>query len=178
MMVLLYIAIAVVLRLLPHPWDLTPVGAMFLFAGARCSTKIQGILVPLAALMISDIFVVYVLYGGRYSWISPVTWLGFTAVACLGFLLRERFNALATGGLALAGAVLFYLISNFGVWVSSGMYPHTGAGLLACYVAALPFLRNSVAGNLGYSLLMFGSFELIRRWSMRKNAGFNTASGY
>src|SRR5690348_12255762 len=102
-MVILFILIAVVLRLLPHPWDLTPVGAMFLFAGARCRTRLEGVLLPMAALIVSDIFVVYVLYGGRYSWVSPVTWFAFSSVAGLGFLLRDRFNLVATGGASLLG---------------------------------------------------------------------------
>jgi hypothetical protein len=178
MLVFLFIVIAVLLRILPHPWDLTPVGAMFLFAGARCRTKPEGILLPLVALMVSDIFVVYVLYHGQYPWVSPVTWLGFACVACLGFLLRGRFQPVATAGASLLAAIVFYLISNFVVWATSGMYPHSTTGLVTCYVAALPFLRNAALGNLVYGALLFGGFEWMRWWSATKQEKFRVVSGY
>jgi hypothetical protein len=156
-----YVAAAIALRLLPHPWNVTPLGAMFLFSGATFERRSASLLVPLAALVASDIAVVELLYGGGYSWVSPFTWLAFLAVGAIGWTLRGKVSALRVLGVTLAGSVVFFLVSNFGVWVEWGLYPRTGAGLLECYAAGLPFFRNSVFGDLFYSALMFGSWHWL-----------------
>jgi hypothetical protein len=70
---------------------------------------------------------------------------------------------LRVGGAAVASSVLFFLITNFGTWTLSGMYPMTASGLAACYVAAIPFFQNTIAGDLFYSGLLFGGFALLER---------------
>ena len=147
-MLYIYVVIAVCLRLLPHPWNVTPLGAMFLFSGATFERKSVSLLVPLAALVISDITVVELMYGGGYSWISPFTWLGFLLVGLVGWGLRRNFSGLRLLAASLAGSLIFFLVSNFGVWLQGTLYPLTGEGLVECYVAAIPFFRNSIFGDL------------------------------
>jgi hypothetical protein len=156
-----YVLAAAVLRVLPHPWNLAPVGAMFLFSGATFRSRLQGWLVPLAALVISDYAVIQILYHGQYSWFSPATWTAFSLVGLLGWTLRSKITVTRVAGAALGGAIIFYLVSNFAVWAGSAMYPHTLTGLAACYTAAIPFFRNDVAGNLVYCAAMFGSYQLL-----------------
>lgn len=163
----LFILGAVLLRLLPHPWNLTPLGAMFLFGGAAFERRRDSLLVPLAALLLSDVAVMYLLYGGRYGWNwSPFTWLAFLLVGTLGWTLRRRTSITRVAGASLAGSFLFFLVSNFGTWIGGGMYPLTFSGLTACYVAGLPFLRNTILGDLLYAGLFFGSWQLLRRRSL------------
>ena len=159
----LFVLAAIVLRLLPHPWNLTPLGAMFLFSGATFRNKRDSLLVPLAALMISDYAVIHFLYGGRYAWFTPYTWTGFLLVGLIGWTLRRKLSVAGVLGASLAGSVVFFLVSNFGVWMGWKLYPATAAGLIDCYVAALPFFRNTVIGDLIYAGLMFGAYAWIRR---------------
>ena len=166
-----YVAAAILLRLAPHPWNVTPLGAMFLFGGATFKSRAASLLVPLGALMLSDLAVVQVLYGGRYEWLTPWTWLAFLAVGLIGWLLRGRITGLNVLAASLGGSIAFFVISNFGVWVGSGMYPHTAQGLAECYIAALPFFRNALVGDLSYAALMFGSYHWLTTRVPRLRAG-------
>lgn len=143
-------------RLLPHPPNFTPVGAVALFGGACLADKRLAFLVPLAAMFLSDL--VLGLHRGM-----PVIYLCFALVVCLGFRLRCHRRPLPVAAAAVAGALLFYLVSNFGVWARGRMYPLTIDGLAACYVAALPFLQNMLLGNLGYAALLFGGLAVAEQ---------------
>ncbi len=162
-MLYLYVLAAIVLRVLPHPWNMTPLGAMFLFGGANFRSKRDSLLIPLAALVVSDYAVIHFLYGGKYSWFSPYTWAGFLLVGIIGWTLRSNSRWTRIALASLAGSAVFFLVSNFGVWVGWKLYPLTFAGLVDCYVAALPFFRNSVLGDLAYAALMFGSYQFLLR---------------
>ena len=165
-MLYLYVLAAILLRLLPHPWNATPLAAMFLFSGATFERKWQSLVVPLVALMVSDYAVIQLLYGGRFSWFSPYTWGGFLLVGLIGWALRNRISAPGVVAGSLAGSIVFFLVSNFGVWAGGRLYPLTWSGLAACYTAGIPFFRNTLAGDLVYAGLMFGSYALIRHRRM------------
>jgi len=163
----LYVVAAFVLRLIPHPWNVTPMGAMFLFSGSRFASRRDSLVVPLAALLVSDYAVVQFLYGGQYGWFSPFTWLGFLLVGLIGWTLRRKLTVARVAAGSLAGSVVFFLVSNFGVWIHGVLYPVTLAGLVDCYLAALPFFRNSLAGDLFYAAVMFGSYQWLRQRAIR-----------
>ena len=167
MLIYLYILGAILFRVLPHPWNVTPMAAMFLFSGAVFKSKRQSLLIPLAALMVSDYAVDLLLYHGRYAWFSPFTWAGFLLIGLLGWTLRGKFNWLSIGALSVAGSSLFFLLTNFGVWFggSFNLYPRTMAGLSACYAAGLPFYRNELLGDLAWNAVMFGSYYWLSRRS-------------
>ena len=158
----LYVVAAILIRLLPHPWNATPMGALFLFSGATFRSKRDSLLIPLGALLFSDFLVVHFIYDGKYAWFTPYTWAGFLLVGLIGWALRERITFARVAAGSLAGAVTFFLVTNFGVWASWKMYPPTWAGLTACYVAALPFLRDTLLGDLSYAAIMFGSYVWLR----------------
>lgn len=143
-------------RLLPHPPNFTPVGAVALFGGACLADRRLAFLVPLAAMFMSDL--VLGLHRGM-----PVVYLCFALMVCLGFRLRCHRRPLPVTAAAVAGALLFYLVTNFAVWSHGKLYPLTLDGLAACYVAALPFLQNMLLGNLGYAALLFGGLALAER---------------
>lgn len=149
---LLLIVAGTALRLLPHMPNFAPVGAIALFGGAVLGWRL-AVWLPLALMMVSDIFI------GFYPGIE-FTWAGFLLVALFGMLLRcaGLASRILVGG--LASGMLFFVVSNFGVWLTSGMYAHTFDGIAQCYIMALPFLRASLMGDLFYGAVLFGSYEL------------------
>lgn len=158
--------IAALTRLLPHPPNFSPVEAIALFGGAYFACRRCAIIVPLLALLLSDLALA-ALHGGLYSGYFGGTsfWLVYLCIAIsavLGFGLRGRVNGARVLGYSLAGSALFFLVTNFAVWVGSPMYPQTGAGLVAAYAAGIPFFKWTVASTLFYSALLFGGFALLR----------------
>lgn len=158
---------AVLTRLIPHPPNFSPIEAVALFGGAYFAKRSWALIVPLVAMFASDLLL-GLLNGGIY-W-SYFTSAGYLLVyACialstvLGFGLRGKVNAGRVLGYGLAGSLLFFLVTNFGTWLGSSMYPQNGAGLIAAYVAGIPFFQWTVASTLFYSALLFGGFELLRR---------------
>jgi hypothetical protein len=89
-----------------------------------------------------------------------ITYLAVALIVLVGWLALSKVSPLRVGGAAVASSVTFFLVSNFGTWALSGMYPHTAAGLAACYVAAIPFFQNTLAGDLFYATLLFGGFRI------------------
>lgn len=154
--------IAALGRLLPHWPNFTPVGAMALFGAAALPKKWLAVLAPLVAFYLSDLLLNNVLYAeyfdGFYFGADPYICLGVAAMVGIGLLMLRgrRFSWLRVGGGAVAATVVFFLLSNFGVWMSGMMYPKTVGGLVACYVAGLPFALNSLAANLVFSGVLFG----------------------
>lgn len=146
------IVAGVLLRIVPHTANFAPVGAIALFGGAVLSPRL-AIAVPLAVMGISDLII------GLHSTIL-FTWGGFALVGLLGLTLRNTSNWLRVPLGALGGALIFYVISNFGVWVEGKLYAHTWQGLIDCYIAALPFLKTSLLADLLYSAALFGAYAL------------------
>ena len=140
-------------RFIPHPFNFSPIGAIALFGGAQLSDKRAAFLVPLAAMFLAD------LVTGLHVLI-PFVYGSFALTVCLGFWLRRDRNAWRVTAAVLSGAFLFFVITNFGVWALLGTYPQTPAGLVACYVAGIPYFQNTLLSDLLYSLLLFGGLAL------------------
>ena len=160
------ILLAALSRLLPHPPNFSPVEAVALFGGAFFASRALALLVPLLAMLVSDL-VLGLLHGGLYAgWFgSAGFWLVYLCIAAsvvLGFGLRGRAGAGRVLGYSLAGSVLFFLVTNFGAWLASPLYPSTGAGLMQAYVAGIPFFQWTVLGTIAYAALLFGGFGLLR----------------
>jgi hypothetical protein len=150
------IVAAAALRLLPHPPNFTPIGAMALFGGAYLGRRSLAFAAPLAALLLSDAII------GFYSGME-VVYPSVALIVLIGWWLSNKRTAVRIGAAAVASSVSFFLITNFGMWLFSGFYPLTSAGLAACFVAAIPFFQNTIAGDLFYSALLFGGFALLER---------------
>ena len=147
---------AAALRLVPHPPNFTPIAAMALFGGAYLGRRGLAFVAPLGAMLLSDA----ILGFHSYMW---ATYLSVVLIVLIGWAVRARITFLRVGAAAVASSVLFYLLTNFSVWLGSSVYPQTFAGLAACYVAAIPFFQNTLAGDLFYSGLLFGGFALLER---------------
>jgi hypothetical protein len=150
------IVAAAALRLVPHPPNFSPIDAMALFSAAYLGRRMLAFVAPLAALLVSDAVLGF--YSGMW-----VQYVSVALVVLLGWVVLNRVSPVRVGLAALAGSVLFFGLTNFGVWLMSEMYPQTLSGLAACYVAAIPFFQNTLAGDLFFSGLLFGGFALLER---------------
>lgn len=147
-------------RLIPHAPNFSPIAALAIFGGAIFSDRRLAFFVPLAAMFLSDLAIglhsrMWVVYGS------------FALIVCLGFRLRagahrDRWIMAVTGS-----AVSFFVLTNLGEWATSGLYPRTWAGLMQCYVAAIPFFQNTLLSDILYSVVLFGALMLAQKcWPM------------
>jgi hypothetical protein len=141
-------------RLLPHPVNFAPIAAMAL-AGSVYMDKRFALIIPIAALIISDIFI------GFHDTI-PFVYGSIILIGLIGFWLKAHKRPLTVIATSLLSSILFFAITNFGVWLTGGgwFYPKTWQGLVECYTLAIPFFRNTLAGDLLYTGVLFGLFEL------------------
>ncbi|MGC9949488.1 MAG: DUF6580 family putative transport protein [Bryobacteraceae bacterium] len=143
-----------VLRLLPHPPNFAPVGGMSLYAGARLRGW-QAFALPLLLMAVTD-----PLRGG-YSIATPFVYLSFMITVWIGRRLQSTESPVRIGAACLASSTQFFLISNFGTWLS--WYPHTWAGLTQAFTLAIPFFGRTLASDLLYSGVLFGLHAWLSR---------------
>jgi len=149
--------LGILARLVPHAPNFTPVGGVSLFAGGRLSGW-KAYLLPLVLMLVTDPLV------GGYSFATPFVYLSFLIYVWIGSRLRSTENPLAIGAAAVAGSVQFFLITNFAMWLKPvSLYTHNAAGLMACYIAAIPLYRNTALADLFYSAALFGAYALLSR---------------
>jgi hypothetical protein len=161
----LVVLLAVLTRFLPHMPNFSPIFGALLFGGSHLKQR-DAIWYPLALLAASDVVLTTVVYRMRMDPGQVITWLGFAAVALIGYWIHKRESVARIGFASLGGPTAFFIISNFGVWIGghgSRVYAATWDGLAACYVAALPFYRNSLLASVAYTTLLFGAHEIYRR---------------
>ncbi len=151
------VALGVAARLLPHEPNFTPIAASTLFAATVLRTRVLAFAVPLLALAISDIFLASEMTG-----IRSVVYAMYMLPALVAFM-PERTRALGMFVPAIiAYSLLFFVTTNLAVWAFSGMYPLTASGLATCYAAALPFLPQTVIGDLFWAAVLFGGAALVQ----------------
>ncbi|MEX1198772.1 MAG: DUF6580 family putative transport protein [Pseudohongiellaceae bacterium] len=153
----LLVIIVAAMRLLPHPDNVTPIGALGLFAGAVLPTRAAWLL-PVAALLIGDAFT------GFYELPAmALVYLGFAGSAVIGRVLLARSRTVSrVAGSALCSALFFFVVSNFAAWLL--YYPPTWAGLVECYVAAIPYFGHSLFGDALYTALLFSAWAFFQRY--------------
>lgn len=156
LLALAIIAIAAALRIAPHPWNFTPIGATALFSGAVLKDRRLAFLFPLLALFAGDVFI-------GFHKLIPVVYASFLLSVAIGFWLRDRRTVGRIGAATLLGAFQFFVVTNFAVWAFGLSYPRNSAGLLTCYIAGIPFFWNTLAGDAVYAVLLFGGFALAER---------------
>ncbi|MFA7677377.1 MAG: DUF6580 family putative transport protein [Candidatus Omnitrophota bacterium] len=147
---ILFIIIGIFSRVIPHVPNFSPLAAVALFSGLYINKK-HGYLIPLAIYIISDAIL------GFHNTVV-FTWLSIAIIYFLGVRLRQRKTAVNTIVYTLFSSILFFVITNFGVW-AMGWYPPTVDGLIRCYVLAVPFFRMSLVANFAYVFVFFSSYE-------------------
>ena len=168
---LVLIVVAALSRLVPHPPNFTPVTAIALFGAARLASRWCAFLVPLAAMLLSDLaldvvvrFDVYPGWMAQTRGLHSGSWVIYATMALvtvLGFTLRAKNSPSRIAGTTLAGSVVFFLVTNFAVWADGSLYPRNVDGFVECYVQAIPYFGRSLAGDLLYAGLLFGSFAWV-----------------
>ncbi len=154
---------AALLRLVPHPPNFTPLGALALFAGARYGRKSLAFLLPLGAMLLSDSLLELTTGNGFHATL-PVIYMALVLTVPVGLVIRRMgVGASSVIGGSLVASSIFFIVTNFAVWATSGMYPISFEGLVTCYVAAVPFFGNTIAGDLLFSGLLFGAFALAEK---------------
>jgi len=163
-MTYLILTLAVVARFIPHPANFSPVYGALLFGGAYLRKR-DSIWFPLCLLALSDVVLNRFVYhvGIGVGWTEGVQLAAFAAVALIGWSLRQKLTARRWVTAVLAGPTVFFLISNFAVWLGFRMYPASWTGLVGCYVAGLPFYGSTLVSGVLASALLFGGYELYRR---------------
>lgn len=155
-------------RMIPHPYNFAPLGAMSLFGAAYLTDKKAAFILPLLAFFISDLFVNNILYADYYTgfvFLSPGymwTYGAMMLIVLAGIFMLKKVNTARVIGGSLAASLIFFIVSNLGVWLTSPQYPLSLEGLMACYAMALPFLDMTVLGDLFYCGVLFGSFEFAK----------------
>ncbi len=155
-MAFFFILAGAVLRLLPHLPNFAPIAAMALFGGTYLNKK-YALFVPIFVMLVSDYFI-----GFYNPWIMFSVYSSFILIGLVGLWLKKHKTAPNVIGASIIGSILFYIVTNFAVWVvPHSMYAHNLQGLLQSYIMGLPFFRNTLAGDLFYVGAMFGLYELV-----------------
>jgi len=142
-------------RLLPHLPNVSPIAAMALFGGAYFADKRMALIIPFVALLLTDFIL------GLHNTMLFV-YAGFALTVATGLWLQSRVTFANVLLAALFSSLMFYVLTNFGAWLLSGLYAPTLQGLMQAYVAAIPFFQHSLLGNLVFTAVIFGAYELLK----------------
>jgi hypothetical protein len=152
----LMIFAAAIVRVLPHPPNFAPIAAMALFGGAYFNKRWAAFLVPLAAMFITDLII------GFHETMWAV-YLSFALIVGLGISMLKEKKIGSIFFASVISSVSFFIITNFGIWLSTGYYAKTGTGLAACYTAAIPFFHQTLLSDLFFVGVLFGAYYLAKQ---------------
>ncbi|MDB9712524.1 hypothetical protein OAA78_02440 [Flavobacteriaceae bacterium] len=147
----LFIIVTALMRLIPHPPNFVPITAIAIFAGVKFNNIILAYIVPVSIMLISDFFI-------GFSSISLFVYLAFILITSYSYLIK-KYSIINI----LLSSIIFFIITNFGVWVLPGGYPNNIEGLILCYTEAIPFFTNSILADLFFSALLYYGFEKIEK---------------
>lgn len=163
------ILLAAFSRLIPHMLNFSPIGAICLFGAAYFSKKWQALLIPVASIWLSDLFinnVIYAQYNPSFVWLyRGFYWQygTYLLITITGFAILKKVILPRIIAGALTSTALFFLITNFACWPGNPMYSQNFNGLMTCFAAGIPFLKGTLLGDLFYSGVLFGTFALIQQ---------------
>ena len=164
--------VAFVCRLIPHIPNFTPIESIALFGGVYLASKRLSFLLPIVAIYFSDLILNNTLYRIYFPdtegivWISSYmiwTFIAVIGIVLFGQILKNRLKPYTIIGFSFLSSILFFIVSNFGAWAGSLIYPKSILGLMECYTAAIPFFINSLLSNVVFTIALFGLYELLSR---------------
>jgi hypothetical protein len=164
MLVYFLILLGAVLRVLPHPANFAPIAATALFGAVYLKDKKQTLILPLTAMVISDIFIGFDTLQSRL-----IIYGSFLLIGIIGLWIRNHKNVYTVVGGSLLGSTLFYLITNLVFLYPAKMYSHTWAGQIASYTNAIPFYKYTLFGDLFYVVIFFGIYELVKLYDYKSS---------
>ncbi len=157
----LIIVVVSLLRFVPHPPNMTPVIAVSILAVTWFKRPVFQFGFPLLIMLLTDMVI-------GFHWLMPVVYLAIMCAGLTGFILKKRSSFSTILGSGLLSSIIFFVITNFGVWVVSSLYPKTVLGLMSCYIAAIPFFHNTVIATVGVLFGVFGLNYVVKRWLQPK----------
>ena len=154
-------------RIIPHMPNFTPIGAMALFGGAYLKNRYHSFLIPMISLWLSDLILNNFIFSfySEFTWFYPgFLWqyISFILIIVIGYLFLKKLNFKNIFITTIFSSLLFFIITNFGVWISGSMYTLDFQGLISCYIMALPFFKGTLLGFMCYSTLLFGVLEFSK----------------
>ena len=152
-------------RIIPHPPNFTPILGMAVFAGAIFDKKIYSFAILLFAMILSDLFLGF--HGSM-----PIIYFAICLNIAVGIYFINKISYFKIFVSLVSGSLIFFIITNFAVWFSSGMYPYSLVGLLTCYTMALPFLQNTIISTVLYGVGVFFIFELSNKYLVFRPKNF------
>lgn len=166
--IILFIIVGCMSRIFPHAPNFTPIGAICLFGASHFTKKTYAFLVPILIIFFSDLFINNFLYSNSsfiffhngFYW----QYISYILIIALSITyLKPKISLLNIGLNSVSSSLIFFVISNFGVWVGSGLYSLNFIGFTSCYINALPFYYNTLISFVLYSYLLIGAFYLVQR---------------
>lgn len=152
--------IVVLTRLIPHPVNFSPLGALALFSGFFLINHRFGFLLPVGALLMSDVIMELINPGYGFYSVMPFVYGSVFLIMFIGRLIKNNLNVFKLLGFSISSSILFFILTNFGVWYSGNFYPANFSGLMLCYEAAIPFFRNTLISDLVFNTIFFGAYFL------------------
>ncbi len=163
------ILLAAFTRIMPHPPNFSPMAAIGLFGAAHFAKKWQAFFIPLLGIWLSDLVInnfIYISSDKNIVWFyNGFYWqyISYIIIIFIGlFIFNKGVSLSKTFGGIVASSGIFFLVSNFGVWAGSGMYPKNIAGLISCYIAGIPFMNNTIISDFLFTTVLFGSYYLLQ----------------
>ena len=156
-------------RLIPETNNFVPVFAMILFTAVHFQNKYQAVIISLSVLWLSDL---YINNWGQFAnyynefvlFSSPFNYVGYFLIALVSIkIFKNTITIKKVFSSSLLIGLIFFIVSNFGVWLGGVMYPLTLEGLLTCYIAAIPFFRATLASNILFSFILFGGYYILQK---------------
>ena len=168
-LITIIIFLAAATRIFPHPPNFSPIMAIGIFGAAHFTRKWYAFLIPLVAIWLSDMVINNLIYSSssnQFIWFySGFYWQYFSYIIIIltgVMIFRNKISISKTFGASISSSAIFFIISNFGVWFGSSMYPKNLSGLATCYAAGIPFLHNTILSNVLFTTVLFGSYFLIQ----------------
>jgi len=155
LLIALIIFLVSLTRILPHPPNFTPILALAIFGGAFLTNKRTALCIPVIAMFLSDLII------GFHSQIYAV-YLCIIVLSLLGNMIEKR-NILNLGIVGISGSLLFFIVTNFSVWLTDGLYPLNVTGLMQCYIMAIPFFHNTLISTIIFLAILFTGYSLIEK---------------
>jgi len=178
--VIVLMILAAFSRLIPHVPNFTPTESIVIFGGAYLASRYMSVIIPIIVLYLSDFVINNTIARSFFPDVNGIVWwdnymfytIGAIAlIALISRVMLKKVNVLNVLGTVLVSSIIFFLLTNFGAWASAkSIYPQDANGLMMSYVAAIPFYKTSLFGNLLFTAIMFGSKELIESMMKAKNS--------
>jgi hypothetical protein len=156
------ILLAALSRVLPHPSNFAPITALAIFSGYSFKKDFKAYLFPIFAMFLSDLILQittgFGIWPGMY-----IVYATFVLITIFAQIAVKKASFINLTWVSLASSLMFFVVTNFAMWTSSGFYEHTTAGFIKCYIMAIPFFGNSIMGDLFYTAVIFGVYSLVSK---------------